>query len=555
MKIIKEKTKYHTYALESEYSATLVEFCQYLKKTLGWKEFNWDMENKKWRFKDPQIIGMIKEKFHDLLTDDYVKKEYEDYINKVKFPLPENEKILTLEIENIKGNLYGYQKEGVAFLVNSGGRALLADSPGVGKTLQTLGYIIHSKHKKNLIICPASVKFSWENEIKQWTDLKSFVVNPKTNIKDIPLDTNCVIINYDILKKFYADLVAWKFDCMVADECHLIKSRDTIRTKVAKEIAKQIPHVIMLTGTPVLSRPVEIFNVLSILDRKTWKNFYEFAMRYCDGKQNYWGFEAKGATNLPELKERIKKYFLRRTKDEVLKELPPKNFIEIPMDMSSFYRKQYDLIEENLVKFLRENKFKTDKEIARSLQGEKLVKINLLRQTNALSKIDTAIELIDNILEADEKVLVFSGFNQSLVELHEKYKDKSVLLIGATPIEERGIIVNKFQTDPETKIFFAGIKSGGVGITLTAASNVIILDYPFNPADLEQSINRAHRPGAEYESLNIYQITSRNSIDGFLKKLLKYKQDIIDQLIDGKEIEVENNMIDEYIKELELKYK
>ena len=125
---------------------------------------------------------------------------------------------------------------------------------------------------------------------------------------------------------------------------------------------------------------------------------------------------------------------------------------------------------------------------------------------------------------------------------------------GETVVEDRGEIVKKFQEDPDCKIFLGGTRSAGVGITLTAASNVIHLDLPWNPADLEQAENRAHRPGAEYESLNIYQIISRNSIDGFMKKLLNHKQEIIDQIVEGKEAEWDRGMVDEYIRSLQEKH-
>jgi len=462
-----------------------------------------------------------------------------------------------MEIKGIKGDLYEYQKLGIEFLLNSGGKALLADSPGVGKTAQALGYLTHSNHARTLIICPASVKFSWESEIEKWTNLTSYVVDPKTQFQDIPHNVQCVIINFDVLKKFYNEFMKYKWDCLIVDECHMIKSQTAIRSKAVKGLSRGIPNVILLTGTPVLSRPAEIFNALNIIDPIVWNNYYHFATRYCEGHQGYWGFEAKGASNLEELKERISKYFLRRTKEEVLPELPSKNRITIPIDLPYEARKQYELVESNLVKYLKEyKKDKTEKEIAKSLQAEKLVKLNLLREVNAMGKIETVKELIDGIIEADEKVLVFSSFNAPLKELAEQYEENSVLLLGETPVDERGEIVKKFQNNSNTKIFFGGTRSAGVGITLTAASNVIFLDIPWNPADLEQAENRAHRPGATYESLNIYQIISRDSIDGFMKRLLEKKQGIIDQLmLDTEEVEEENSMIDDYIKQLENKYK
>jgi len=134
--------------------------------------------------------------------------------------------------------------------------------------------------------------------------------------------------------------------------------------------------------------------MLNIIDGATWNNYYNFAVRYCEGKQGYWGFEAKGASNLVELKSRISRYFLRRTKEEVLKELPPKNRIEVPIDLPKDLRDQYDLAESNLVQYMRTyKKEKTDKEIVKSLQAEKLVRLNFLREINALGKVPAAKEL------------------------------------------------------------------------------------------------------------------------------------------------------------------
>jgi len=564
MRILKEKTPYHEYAFESEYSDAVVEYCQYLKNTLGWKEFQWDADEKKWRFKDPSLIVVLINKFPEVeynidITNDvelYKKSLSTEEAREHNAQRIKESKISSMKVKGVKGELYEYQKLGVEFLVNSGGRALLADSPGVGKTAQALGYVAHVGHNRTLIVCPASVKFAWESEIEKWTDLKSFVVAPHTDLDEIPFDVNCVIVNYDILKKFYNEFMKYKFDCLICDESHLIKSATAQRSKIIKLLAKNIPNIIMLTGTPVLSRPVEMFNVLSMIDPKKWNNYYQYATKYCDGKQGYWGFEAKGATNLAELKEKISKYFLRRTKEEVLSQLPKKNRVDVPIDLSEEERTQYELVEENLVKYLKQyKKDKTDKEIAKSLAAEKLVKLNLLREINAMGKIKTAQELIDGIIEAEEKVIVFSSFNAPLKEMYEMYEDNAVMLLGETPIEDRGEMVKRFQTDPNTKIFFGGTRSAGVGITLTAASNVIFLDLPWNPADLDQGENRAHRPGATYESLNIYQITSRDTVDTFMKVLLKRKQEIIDQLIEGKEVEEEDSLIDEYIKSLELKYK
>ena len=148
------------------------------------------------------------------------------------------------------------------------------------------------------------MKFSWENEIKKWTKLKSFIVEPKTKFSDISHDVNIVIVNYDMLKKYFNELMKYGWNCLIGDEIQYIKSSNAIRSKAFKVISKNIPKVIMLSGTPLLSAPIEMFNMLNIVDEKIWNNWYSYAVKYCGGRQGQWGFETKGATRLEELKQK-----------------------------------------------------------------------------------------------------------------------------------------------------------------------------------------------------------------------------------------------------------
>jgi len=510
-----------------------------------------DPTTKRWRFKDKAIIDMFVKKFPNTVVDIEKETAVPTLWDKKAKDQPTKEEVKKIDyIEGINGNLYEYQKEGVQFLLDSNGRALLCDSPGVGKSLQALGYVVSSKHKKTLIVCPASVKYSWENEIKKWTELESMVVSSQTDISEIPDSVNCVIINYDVLKKHLKDILKHEWDCLIGDEIQYIKNAKAIRSSAFKMIASKIPSVIMLTGTPMMSRPIEMWNMLTILDKTRWNNYYAYAKRYCGGRMGNFGYEASGATNLVELSQKLKPYFLRRTKDQVLKELPKKNPIDFPVEMSPVFRKQYDLIEEDLAAFMKQRNI-ADAEIKKKMQAEKLVKINMLRKMSVMAKLDAAEELIDSILDSGEKILIFSNFRDPLTELFYKYQKISTMIIGTTPVSERGDIVRKFQEDPNTRIFFGGMLSAGVGITLTAASNVIILDLPWRPSDLEQAVNRAHRPSAVYESLNIITMHCKHSIDDFMSSVLKAKKDIIDKVIDGKGGKLDSDMIDEYIKKLE----
>lgn len=544
MKIIAEKTKYHRFSLYYDYTPDRVLFCKSLKDSFGWDKFSFqaDGDLKRWVFSDSLFIPVLQEMFPEI----HIEPEVEEIVrHEQRWTIQQNEKKelideirqkkdTTFNVHGLKQELYPYQKVGVEFLVASGGRAIIADAPGLGKTAQSLGYIKHMGYKRVLVVSPASVKFAWASEVKKWTNLTAVVIDAKTDLSTISSDVNVWIINYDVLKKHHAQLSKVRFDCMIGDEAQLIKSSAALRTKAFRSISRDIPSVILLSGTPLLSRPSELFSLLNIVDAKTWNNWYEYARRFCGMKQTRWGVDVSGATNIEELHARIRRYFIRRDKSEVLKELPPKTFINVPVALDAGIRKEYNAAADDLARYLRQYSGKQPAEVAKAMAAEKLQQLNVLRQLCSFGKIDTAIELVESILDAGEKVLVFCSFIGPLDKLKEHFGDKAVMLTGKTPVEERGAIVEAFQKNKKVSVFLGGIKSAGVGITLTAASNVIFLDYSWNPADHQQAQDRVHRPGQVAESVNIYQLEALATIDEDLKEILNKKQDIFDRVIEGK---------------------
>lgn len=321
---------------------------------------------------------------------------------------------------------------------------------------------------------------------------------------------------------------------LTVHNCQLIKSTGAIRTKAFRQISRDIPSIILLSGTPLLSRPSELFSLLNIIDPKTWNNWYDYARRFCAMKQTRWGMDTSGASNIEELHSRIKRYFIRRDKTMVLKELPPKTFINVPIELDKETQKQYDTAANNLAEYLRKFSGKQPPEVAKTMAAEKLAQLNILRQLGASGKTATAIELAESVIESGEKVLVFSSFMAPLQKLKDHFGDTAVIITGQTPVDERGEIVKQFQTNPKVKVFLGGYKSAGVGITLTAAQSFIGLDFPWNPADLQQAVDRLHRPGQIATSVNIYQIIAKDTIDDDMKDILDKKQGIFDQVIEGK---------------------
>jgi len=201
--------------------------------------------------------------------------------------------------------------------------------------------------------------------------------------------------------------------------------------------------------------------------------------------------------------------------------------------LSPAIRREYDAAEADLASYLFNHKGKQSAEVASAMAAEQLARLNILRQLTAMGKIDAAKDLIDSIIDSGEKVIVFSSFMEPLRELEEKYKDTSVKITGETDVNDRGAIVTDFQENPKKQVFLGGIKSAGVGITLTAASNVVFLDYAWNPSDMLQAEDRIHRPGQLAQSANIYQLHSPGTVDERLLELLTLKQAVVDQVVDG----------------------
>ena len=459
----------------------------------------------------------------------------------------------------IKSLKYKEDKEAICISVdNKESLYVIQDYIVTHNTLQSLGYITHTKQKKTLVICPASVKYGFNLEVEKWTDLKSIIINSKDTITPEMINDNDVfIINYDIMKIFFNTEVKevynkakgkkekkksfkikplfklFKFDCVVCDEVHMIKNSSAIRSQLVKKIVSQVESIILMSGTIILNRPVEIFNALNLIDPDAWNNWFNFTKRYCNGHQGNFGWDFSGSSNLDELKQKIGKYFLRRTKEEVNADLPPKRRIDIPVELNKAYAEEYSLAEDSFKRYLKEVKKASDEKIAKSLNAEHLGKLNALRQITSRGKIEAAKELIQSIIDSGEKAVIFSVYNEPLEALKEHFKDISVSITGKTPMEERGSAIKAFQEDDSIRLFLGGMKSAGAGITLTSGQNVVLVDFPFVPGEREQAINRIHRFGQKASKVTIYQLYAHGTIDEKMKEILKGKEVIFNKLIEN----------------------
>ena len=411
-----------------------------------------------------------------------------------------------------------HQKEAIEKLVSSK-RFILADDMGLGKTTSTVIAALETEVKRTLIICPASLKINWEREIKNYTDRSTYICDGK-NYED----ADFVIINYDIIKNFHdpkdeknSKILQSDFGLVVIDEAHYIQNKQAQRTKLINDFVKDVDRLWLLTGTPMTSRPINYYNLLDLVQSPVAGNWMAYVIRYCEGYQfnvkNRKVWKVTGASNLEELRERTSKQVLRRLKTDVL-DLPDKIITPVYLRLKS---KEYEQLMGEYYDWYDKN---PDESSSLTVQFTKLTKV---RQVIAKEKINSTIEMIDNILEQDKKVIVFTNFTESLQLIYSHYNKSAVYLDGSCSPKQRQESVDKFQNDEKIKVFVGNMKAAGVGITLTAAEAVIINDLSFVPGDMAQAEDRAYRYGQK-NSVSVYYPLFENSIEGVIYDIVNTKK-------------------------------
>ena len=414
--------------------------------------------------------------------------------------------------------LRNYQKEAVDWLINRqrGGiyqGGILADDMGLGKTIEALFaakllYVHHQCHV--FVVCPVSLIENWQREAERVGVAIEIFSNHYRKIPQ-PISTPYIAI---------------------ADEAHYFQNPKSARTKKIKELVLDENCIAswLLTGTPIKNgSPINLYPLLEMCQHKLAQDKKHYIDRYCApvhrkyGKQSFW--DITGAAHLDELSAETKDVILRRTKKECLTELPDKmrsyKAIELESKDKKAYQKKF---KELLADYRRRAK-------AGKVDGaaEALVTLNYLRKLNSEYKVPTAIALIEELLEQGQQVVVFSEFVESAKALYKAFEGMSELLIGET--KDRQGAIDRFQAG-ESKLFIGTIKAGGVGITLTAASNVILIDRPWTPGDAKQAEDRCYRLGQE--NAVFVNWLRLGLVDESIDKLLVEKQRNIDLVLAGK---------------------
>ncbi|XP_022972161.1 SWI/SNF-related matrix-associated actin-dependent regulator of chromatin subfamily A-like protein 1 isoform X2 [Cucurbita maxima] len=454
---------------------------------------------------------------------------------------------------DIESKLLPFQREGVGFILQHGGRALLADEMGLGKTLQAIAVAACIRESwPVLILAPSSLRLHWAAMIQQWLKIPSsdihvvlsqncgsnkggFTILSSSTKSTIHLDGLFNIISYDAVQKLQNILMASDFKVVIADESHFMKNAQAKRTVACLPIIQKSQYAILLSGTPALSRPIELLKQLEALYPNVYKSVHEYGNRYCKG--GTFGLY-QGASNHEELHNLMKAtLMIRRLKKEVLSELPLKRRQQVFLDLAEKDIRGIKALFCELEVIKGKIKACRSEEEVESLKFQQKNLINKIYTDSAEAKIPAVLNYLETVVEAGCKFLVFAHHQPMIVAIHQFFQKKKVNCIridGGTPSATRQALVADFQQKDSIRAAVLSIRAAGVGLTLTAASTVIFAELSWTPGDLIQAEDRAHRIG-QVSSVNIHYLLANDTVDDIIWDVVQSKLENLGQMLDGEE--------------------
>lgn len=437
---------------------------------------------------------------------------------------------------NLRVEPYEYQREGILFGLERH-RLLIGDEPGLGKTLQSIGIVDTASAYPCLVICPSSLKINWQREFEKFTDKKALVLDNATRTSWPYLlgmgMFHVAIVNYESLKKFFVwDIKGGKtftlkdvvfnrdiniFKSVIMDESHRLKDPTAQQTMFTRGIVEGKEWRILLSGTPVVNHAQDLVAQLAIMGRLL-SDFGGRGKFLADYGEN---------ENLSELSDKLyDTCMIRREKAKVLTQLPDKTRTDLYVEISN--RDEYDLAAADLAAYLREYTECTDREIRRKMRMEALVKFMTLRSLASKGKVKQATDFIRNYLANGKPLIVFCSLKEIVKALQKQFPD-AVRVTGDDSLAEKQAAVDAFQNG-EAQLIICSIKAAGVGLTLTASSNVAFVEFPWTYADCCQCEDRAHRIGQK-NNVTCYYLIGRSTIDPVLYNIIHKKRSIANQIM------------------------
>lgn len=544
----------------------------------------WDSNRKIWtvpKASGADLVSFFKQITGHEPTGDWVV-EYQSVLTKRSERMELSKaKNANVSLPKLKRELHPFQKAGVKYALDAE-RAIFGDEPGLGKTIQALTTVIAKDAWPCAAIVPATVKINWQNELNMTVNGKTayIISGTKPDRTGLP-KADLYIVNYDILPNWVPLLKQAKLKSVIFDEFHLCKTHDqkevkgkkvykTKRVQACYELAQNVDIRLGLTGTTVLNRPIELASQLDIIGRlHEFGGFWEFATRYCGAERGRFGWTFNGATNLKELNERLRGLcYIRREKRDVLTELPDKQTAIIPLELTN--RAEYNGAVDDLISYLREEavanrkfqasisklpakekaaaiKERQDDATYKAQQAEHLVRINALKQLTARGKLPSVLTWIENFLESGEKLVVFAHHKHIVQGIAAHFN--APYISGDVPLATRQQAVDMFQNNPNCRLIVLNMQAGGVGITLTAASNVAFVELGWTPALHQQAEDRCHRIGQK-NAVTAWYLLANDTIDEDIARLLDQKKIVTTAVNSGDEVKDSEGIMNQLIETL-----
>lgn len=452
----------------------------------------------------------------------------------------------------LKMEPYPYQKKGIARGLELKS-FINGDEPGLGKTMQAIGTVFLANSFPCLVICPSSLKENWKREFEKFSGKKAMILSDsvrdswqffyQTGMNDV------FIVNYESLKKYFVRRIQKKerwtlrdvefsdkiklFKSVIIDESHRVKSTSTQQAKFCKGITAGKEYVILLTGTPVVNKPKDLISQLGIINKiDKFGGYPTFTRTYCSGPNE--------ASNLKELNAMLWNHcFFRREKSKVLTDLPDKTRQVLTCEITN--RQEYKDAEKDLISYLIKYKDATDEKIASAMRGEVMVRINILRQISARGKLKEVIEFVKDFRENGQKLVLFCSLHEIVDGLKHAFPH-AVSVTGRENAAEKQYAVDRFQNNPNTDLIICSIRAAGVGLTLTAASNVAFIEFPWTYADCCQCEDRTHRIGQK-DAVTCYYFLGKRSIDEKIYQIIQLKKSITIAVM-GSDEQIPENIVD-----------
>ena len=521
---------------------------------------SWNADKHYWEAPNSSVINVMEwaEKFDVVVQPDVSAMSSEVTARMNQFIEASRSTDAKVEIPNLQGDLLPYQHAGVAYAANAR-RTFIADDMGLGKTLQsiaTLEYVWDSYPA--VVVCPPSLVLNWVAEWNRW--LPNRKIAPVINRKDFPEKGS-----YDVVVIGYSNIAHWEkrltgHRSYIFDESHYAKTPTAQRTKAAVKIAKSAHKdgiVLCLTGTPVTNRPNEYASQLDILGRlKDFGGLWGFYRRYCGAFQDNFGqWNISGNSHLDELNERLRgTCYIRRTKDQVLSDLPPVVHSKVLIEGNPAAMKEYIKAEKDILLYIAERARQLALEqgkpsygaaiaaMIRAEANEHLVRLSVLRRLAAKAKMEVAAEWINGRIENGKKVVVAAHHREVVDELARKFGN--IRIQGGMSVEEVEENKRRFQTESidSAPVIVLSIQAAKTGHTLTAAEECLFVELPWTPADLDQTYSRLHRIGQKGSVTSTYMLAA-GTIDEDIYDLIEKKRAVVDAAIEGGEVSDENSTV------------